>query len=179
MTHSDMISVSTYDFMQAIRLMKVVSRFPGKNLREDEAKRLLGLMAKRWEKKLAANNKEASDPAVERIYAAYPSKCPVSKRGTGKSSKDKHKIARLLRDGEYTEESLTEIIKRYLKESAESQSYIKNFATFLNNIPDYSEEPEQPAPQPTRDDTTATLFSDPAWQDYLAERSRMYANQNI
>ena len=32
------------------------------------------------------------------------------------------------------------IINKYVADSVSSRSYIKNFATFLNNIPDYSEE---------------------------------------
>ena len=83
--------------------------------------------------------KDISD-AVERIYKSYPAKCPVSNRNTGKSSKDKEKIGRLLRGNEYTEESLSFIINKYVADSVSSRSYIKNFATFLNNIPDYSEE---------------------------------------
>lgn len=73
--------------------------------------------------------------AVARLYALYPTKCPVSGRATGKSSKDKHKLEILLRT--IPEEKLAEIIKRYIKESTEQNSYVKNFATFLNNLPDY------------------------------------------
>lgn len=80
--------------------------------------------------------------AVARLYALYPSKCPVSGRNTGKSSKDKHKLEILLRTN--TEEKLAGIIKRYIKESTEQQSYVKNFATFLNNIPDYGDKPDKP-----------------------------------
>ena len=77
--------------------------------------------------------------AVERIYALYPAKCPISKRATGKSSSDKRKIERLLLTRK--EEDLTAVIKRYTEECIKTQSYIKNFATFLNNIPDYEAEP--------------------------------------
>lgn len=91
--------------------------------------------------------KPAKDPdddkagAVNRLYALYPTKCPVSGRATGKSSKDKHKLEILLRTN--TEEKLAGIIKRYIKESTEQQSYVKNFATFLNNLPDYDSKPVQ------------------------------------
>lgn len=84
--------------------------------------------------------------AVTRLYAIYPTKCPVSGRATGKSSKDKEKLARMLK--EHTEEELADIIMRYIKESTEQQSYIKNFSTFLNNLPDYTAPPETIAKQP-------------------------------
>lgn len=75
---------------------------------------------------------------IDRVYKAYPTKCPVAGRPTGKSSKDKEKIKRLLKLK--TEEELISIIKRYVKECTESNVYLKNFSTFLNNLPDYTEE---------------------------------------
>jgi len=95
------------------------------------------------EKKEKEGNKEidssALKDAVERIYGLYPTKCPISGRATGKSSKDKQRIESLLKKG-LTEEMLSETIKRYIEESKTSVSYIKNFSTFLNNIPDYSQQ---------------------------------------
>ena len=82
-------------------------------------------------------NKKEIREAAERLYAIYPSKCPVSRRATGKSSKDKERLERLLKT--YSEEELAYKIKRYVKECTEQESYIKNFSTFLNNLPDYSD----------------------------------------
>lgn len=82
-------------------------------------------------------NKKEIREAAERLYAMYPSRCPVSRRATGKSSKDKERLERLLKA--HTEEELAYKIKRYVKECTEQDSYIKNFATFLNNLPDYSD----------------------------------------
>lgn len=89
-------------------------------------------------KRVTPKGDPISKEAVERIYALYPTKCPVSGRATGKSAKDKTKIARLLSVN--TEEVLTEAIKRYLEESINTKTYIKNFGTFLNNIPDFGEQ---------------------------------------
>lgn len=75
--------------------------------------------------------------AVERIYALYPTKCPVSGRALGKCSKDKDKIARIL--VKMTEEKLSATIKRYIEDSIKDNSYFKNFSTLLNNLPDYEE----------------------------------------
>lgn len=88
--------------------------------------------------------------AVNRLYALYPTKCPVSGRHTGKSSKDKHKLEILLRTN--TEEKLAGIIKRYIKESTEQKSYVKNFATFLNNIPDYDPKQDTTPAGKTKDE---------------------------
>lgn len=88
--------------------------------------------------------KDDKNDAAERLYAIYPTRCPIAGRPTGKTYKDKQKLVRLLKD--HTEQELSDTIKRYIKESTEHQSYIKNFSTFLNNIPDYSS-PELPIEQ--------------------------------
>ncbi len=75
--------------------------------------------------------------AVDRIYALYPPKCPISGRATGKGQKDKEKIGRLLAN--IPEEKLAATINQYLQDCLNGKSYIKNFSTFLNNIPEYSE----------------------------------------
>lgn len=83
--------------------------------------------------------------AVERIYVLYPSatKRPDGNRVALKSAKkNKAKIERMLASGEYTEESLTYAINRYLGET--NPEYIKMFETFLNQVPDYGSKTEHP-----------------------------------
>ena len=75
--------------------------------------------------------------AVERIYAFYPSKCPIKGRPTGKSKADKAKIARLLK--EMTEEELMRRIRKYLNDCVRTDTPIKNLSTLLNNLPDENE----------------------------------------
>lgn len=99
----------------------------------------------------ANDDKDGVEEAINRIYAIYPTKCPVSGRGTGKSSKDKKKIEILLRTR--TEEEIAETIRQYLSDCAAHQSYIKNFSTFLNNFPDYG--------NGKADATEGPQFSDP------------------
>ena len=89
--------------------------------------------------------------AVDRIYALYPTKCPVSGRALGKCSKDKEKIARIL--VKMTEEKLSATIKRYIEDSIKDNSYFKNFSTLLNNLPDYEEGAK------TEAKTDASLFN--------------------
>lgn len=72
------------------------------------------------------------------IYNAYPTKCPISLRHTGKTSKNRDKVVSLL-NSEYSVDDLMGVIKRYVMECESSNVYMKNFSTFLNNIPDYSQ----------------------------------------
>jgi hypothetical protein len=74
---------------------------------------------------------------IEYIYSLYPSKCFVKNCSTGKSSKDKEKISKLLRI--YSVDELAEAIKLYLQDSKTANRYLQNFKTFLNNIPDVKE----------------------------------------
>ena len=81
--------------------------------------------------------------AAKRVYAAYPSKeLPTNKYPKGrrvqKSSADIDKIKRLLKNGQYSEEQLISIIRRYTEE--QEQVFIMNLKTFLNHIPDYSDD---------------------------------------
>ena len=75
---------------------------------------------------------------VEQIYKAYPSKCPIKGSSTGKSKANKEKIKRLLKK-DYNYNQLIYIIQRYIKECIINKTWMMNFKTFLNNIPDYKE----------------------------------------
>ena len=81
--------------------------------------------------------------AVERIYAIYPSSVfrPEGNKATLKSTKDKEKIARLLKV--WGEQRLTNTINKYIAEV--NPPYTKMLSTFLNNIPDYGVEQNKPA----------------------------------
>lgn len=72
---------------------------------------------------------------IDAIYAEYPTKCVVSGRCTGKSASDKKKIERILR--EKTKEHVIATIRRYIEDCKRDKVYMKNFATFLNNLPDF------------------------------------------
>lgn len=85
--------------------------------------------------------------AVERLYKLYPAKCPISGRSTGKSAKDKEKLARLLR--KKTEEEISGTIKHYVDDCTRTRTYFKNFSTFLNNLPDYGDEAPRPDQEPS------------------------------
>ena len=87
--------------------------------------------------------------AAARIYALYPTQTvrPEGNTVSLKSAKkDKDKILRMLTNGEFTEDSLTYAVTRYLAET--KKEYLKLFQTFLNQVPDYSEQKVlAPAPE--------------------------------
>jgi hypothetical protein len=78
---------------------------------------------------------EDTSEFVERIYAAYPSKCPMRGTSLGKCKKDKERIKKLLK--EYTEEQIEYIVKKEVEDKY-GKNYMQNFSTFLNNFPDPS-----------------------------------------
>lgn len=82
-------------------------------------------------------SKNQSGGEIDEIYKLYPGKCPVSSRVTGKSSKDRDKIKKILKTISYQE--LKETINLYLEECIKTKTYIKNFDTFLNNLPDLND----------------------------------------
>jgi len=70
---------------------------------------------------------------IEEIYKQYPSTCPVNESSTGKTpTKNKSQIAKILA----TEYPLSESIELYQKNCVKAKRYMKNFGTFLNNLPD-------------------------------------------
>jgi hypothetical protein len=82
---------------------------------------------------------------IQEIYKLYPSTCPVKGNSNSKGSKDKDKIKRILKNKEETVESLKAKIERYTKDCKNSNTFMKNFSSFLNNLPDYSEEEKKEA----------------------------------
>lgn len=82
--------------------------------------------------------KSVSYEDIEEVYAAYPSRCVVKGSPTGKSSKDKKRIEKLLKNK--SKDELIETIEKYKNDCRKHKIYMKNFSTFLNNIPDYGDE---------------------------------------
>jgi hypothetical protein len=78
---------------------------------------------------------------VDEIFNLYPNRCPVKNRSTGKSNADKKRIAKLLQTKSLDE--LTTAIIGYVSDCQHTNTYLKNFGTLLNNLP----EPLPPAPE--------------------------------
>lgn len=75
-----------------------------------------------------------SEEDVEAIYKAYPTKDDKTGASTNKCSKQKDTIRRLLRTR--SKESILKAMDDYLFDCRLHNRYLKNFSTFLNNIPD-------------------------------------------
>ena len=96
---------------------------------------------------LAEKEGKADNPEVEKIYKAYPTRDWSSGRSLGKCAKDKKRIAVLLRSK--TADVLLKTIARYAEECKITDTYMKNFSTFLGNLPEYDfDEPYPIAGQP-------------------------------
>lgn len=81
----------------------------------------------------SAKNKEL-EADIEEIYKAYPTKCERRQQFTGKCSKDKDRIRILLTKKHKTKDEILAAIRQTVSEGA----YLKNFSTFLNNLPEVS-----------------------------------------
>ena len=165
---TSIISIVNYDLYQPLSdVGKDTDKDGNKDADKDKYNKDNNNNKENKEKKSSNEDKEKILASVNRIYSLYPTKCPVSGRPTGKSSKDKVKIEILLR--KRAEEEIASIIERYLSESTSHQSYIKNFSTFLNNIPDYTENVIGEPPKPD-----GPVFSDPG--AYIGEDGRIHSN---
>lgn len=108
----------------------------------------------------------------ETLYKLYPSRDINNEdRSTGKSSKDKDKIDKLL--DKHSFEDLKKIFESYLSDAARTKSYIKNFSTFLNQLPEVPEESVQAEtkkptfefPEPVRV-REKVMQRFPGWREY-------------
>lgn len=113
----------------AILLSRMIARIEGTSLERVLAEA---------EAEADATKRQVTADDVEVVYAAYPTKCPVRGTPTGKCAKDKERIRRLLKD--HSASDLVYTIGRYIDECTRGEVYIKNFGTFLNQLPDYGDE---------------------------------------
>lgn len=70
---------------------------------------------------------------IDSIYSLYPTKCSIRNASNGKCEKNKEQIKKLL--DKYSEAELKTIIENYVKNCTATKTYMKNFTTFLNNLP--------------------------------------------
>lgn len=84
---------------------------------------------------------ETKKEDIDFIYSLYPTKCVVNNSSSGKSKTNKEQIKRLLKTHSVTD--LKTIIERYVIECRKEQVFMKNFKTFLNNLPDYETKESQ------------------------------------
>lgn len=84
------------------------------------------------------NDNEKEKEKIEEIYNSYPTRCVVGGRSTGKSAKTKDKIKTLLKTT--SSDKLVDTIKWYVEDCKKTNTYMMNFSTFLNNIPEIPDE---------------------------------------
>lgn len=87
--------------------------------------------------------KEKEEAVVNHLYSLYPATTYRGERGvvkTGKCPKDKVRLAYLLRT--HTPEQIEKAIKDYVDEN--NGRFLKNFSTFLNNMPEAEESSYNP-----------------------------------
>ena len=98
---------------------------------------------------------KANDEFVDKVYAMYPSKCPVRNTYLGKCAKDKDRIRKLLKI--YSKEDIEKVVKKEIEEKY-GKCYMQNFSTFLNNFPD---------PNSLFGDTTTTASEEDVMRRFL------------
>jgi hypothetical protein len=77
---------------------------------------------------------DKNDKNIDYVYSLYPAKCPIKNSSTGKGQKSKDKIKTLLKTK--SKEQIEESIIYYLKECQKSKTWLKNFNTILNDLPE-------------------------------------------
>ena len=87
--------------------------------------------------KIISNNSRIYSKDVEEVYKNYPSRCVIGGRALGKSIKNKNKIKALLKL--HTIEYLVDLQEKYKSDCLKTNTYMKNYGTYLNQLPD----PEQ------------------------------------
>lgn len=80
------------------------------------------------------NNNNNIDSEIDFIYEQYPTTCYVKGTSTSKSIKNKEKIRSIINQNGY--EWLKVRVESYLVSCKQNKVYLKNFSTFLNNIPE-------------------------------------------
>ena len=83
------------------------------------------------------NDKKVYSNDVNFLYSLYPTKCPIKNNSTGKGDRNKKQIEKLLKSK--TKEELKNTIEFYIDDCKRSNTWIKNFSTFLNNLPEVNQ----------------------------------------
>jgi hypothetical protein len=89
------------------------------------------------EEKEEETKKADYNPETDIIYYLYPSECPIKGNSTSKGSKNKEKIRKIIKEKGF--DWLHQRVTAYLVDCKKNKVWLKNFTTFLNNIPDLPE----------------------------------------
>ena len=102
---------------------------------EADLNMIVSLADRLYTSKKKADSSIVSKDEVDEVYVSYPAKCVIRGTSTGKSVSNKNKIRTLLKSS--TKEELLLTIEKYVTDCKSGNVYMKNFTTFLNNLPDY------------------------------------------
>lgn len=105
--------------------------------------------------------------AVDGLYKLYPTTCPISGRSLGKCSKNKDKLATLLKTR--TAEDIETTIKWYIEDCKRSNTYLKNFGTFLNQFPERPQQAQEPQ-RKVEDGDQDDFWNDPLYKTWAEEQ---------
>ena len=100
----------------------------------------------RIEKDKEKDIKKENAELIDRLYAIYPTTCPIKNRSLGKCSKNKQQLEKLLKTR--TPEDIELTIREYIVDCKNHGIFLKNFGTFLNQFPDRQQPQPNPQPQP-------------------------------
>lgn len=81
---------------------------------------------------LSVNNINALN-AINEFINCYPTQCPIRKSSTKRSVYNKNKLNRIIKEKGII--NCKKIIYLYLDDCKRTNTYIKNFSTFINNFP--------------------------------------------
>lgn len=79
------------------------------------------------------NTKIISIEVIREVSIAYPTRCPIKNSSTKRSVFKKEKLKHII--SEKGKNECIEIIKLYIADCKKTNTYIKNFQTFVNNFP--------------------------------------------
>lgn len=120
---------------------------------------------------------ENENENIIEIYKTYPSNCLVKKtRSLGKCEKNKEQIKKLLKTR--SKDEIIKIIEYYKTNCVLSETYMKNFSTFLNNLPDYSEQ-EKCNTKKVRWTTTIDRGEKEGTEEQFFNQKRILGEENI
>lgn len=89
------------------------------------------------------------DHVARTIYDAYPGRCPISARTLGKGAKCLSRIKSIIQKRVHTPLSLLKLQERYVSDCKKSETFLKNYLTFLNQLPEVPEDPVVAPPPPS------------------------------
>lgn len=128
------MAITVSDALTAMLIAKGTDKDPKDIL--VEAARLVKTATKESKKDPVLEQQLEAD--INEIYVAYPTRDDRRGASTGKCEKCRVKIKQLLtrKSKPLTKEHILTAMQHYLSDCTASGAYIKNFQTFLNNIPD-------------------------------------------